>query len=70
MGAVSGQRGASFAHQLLRTLGAATGIGFLLGGGVPRGSLTLLLGVGVRLAGAWLGRELLDGTQRTEEKRS
>ena len=48
------------AEQPVLTMGAAAGIGFLLGGGLPRGALTLLLGIGTRMAGAWLEREFLE----------
>jgi hypothetical protein len=46
--------------QPLLTVGAAAGLGFLLGGGLPRGAITVLLGVGARLAGAWLQQEFLE----------
>jgi hypothetical protein len=42
-------------------LGAAAGIGFLVGGGLPRGAAALLLGASARLASAWLERTLLAG---------
>jgi hypothetical protein len=46
------------------TTAAAGGIGFLLGGGLPRGAVTLLLGAGARagarLATAWLSQEILE----------
>jgi hypothetical protein len=45
--------------QPVLTAGAALGIGFLVGGGLPRGAVTLLLGVGGRLAASWLSEELL-----------
>jgi hypothetical protein len=49
-------------------VGAAAGIGFLLGGGLSRGALTLLLGVGTRMAGAWLQREFLEGADAQENE--
>jgi hypothetical protein len=49
-------------------LGAAAGIGFVLGG-LPRGALTVLLGVGTRMAGAFLQREFL-GSANAQETRS
>jgi hypothetical protein len=48
------------------TLGAAAGVGFLLGGGLPRGAITLLLGIGTRMAGAWLEREFLERADAQE----
>jgi hypothetical protein len=50
-------RDAASAQPLL-TVAAAAGLGFLLGGGLSRGALTVLLGVGARVAGAWLQQEL------------
>ena len=64
-------------HQKLRetvegqpvlAVGAAAGVGFLLGGGLPRGALTLLLGVGTRMAGAWLQREFLERADAQENE--
>lgn len=52
--------------QPLLAVGAAAGLGFLLGGGLPRGALTLLLGVGARLAGAWLQQEFLEHADTQE----
>jgi hypothetical protein len=49
-------------------LGAAAGIGFVLGG-LPRGALTVLLGVGTRMAGAYMQREFL-GSANAQEKSS
>ena len=46
----------------LVTVGAVAGLGFLIGGGLPRGALTLFLGVGARMAGAWLQNEFLERT--------
>jgi ElaB/YqjD/DUF883 family membrane-anchored ribosome-binding protein len=37
---------------------AAAGLGFLLGGGLPRGSIALLFETGTRVAAAWLGEEI------------
>jgi hypothetical protein len=50
------------------TLGAAAGIGFLLGGGLPRGALTLLLGFGARMAGAWVEQEFLGRAHAQENE--
>ena len=44
----------------LLTVGAVAGLGFLIGGGLPRGALTLVLGVGARMAGTWLQHEFLE----------
>jgi hypothetical protein len=42
---------------------AAAGLGFVLGGGLPRGKIALLIGTGTRAAAAWLGEEIrLRGT--------
>ena len=54
--------------QPVLALGAAAGVGFLLGGGVSRGALTLLLGVGTRMAGAWLQREFLESADAQEKE--
>ena len=54
--------------QPVLALGAAAGVGFLLGGGVSRGALTLLLGVGTRMAGNWLQREFLEGADAQEKE--
>jgi hypothetical protein len=51
----------------LLAVGAAAGLGFLLGGGLPRAAVTVLLGVGVRLAGAWLQQELFESPDTQEE---
>jgi hypothetical protein len=48
-------------------VGAAAGLGFLLGGGLPRGTAALLLGAGTRLAGAWLERELHERAHAQED---
>ena len=37
---------------------AAAGLGFVLGGGLPRGTIALLFGTGARVAAAWLGEEI------------
>ena len=37
---------------------AAAGLGIVLGGGLPRGTIALLLGTGARVAAAWLGEEI------------
>lgn len=47
----------------IETLGVAVGVGFLLGLGLPKGTLTMLLGVGVRFAGSWLRQEIAQGLQ-------
>ena len=49
-------------------LGAAAGVGFLLGG-LPRAALTAVLGVGTRMAGTWLQREFL-GSANAQERQS
>jgi hypothetical protein len=46
------------AERPVLAVGAATGLGLLLGGALTRGTATLLLGAGARIAGAWLDREL------------
>lgn len=55
-------------EQPLLAIGAAAGVGFLLGGGLNRGALTLLLGVGTRMAGAWFQREFLEGADAQENE--
>jgi hypothetical protein len=41
----------------------AVGLGFVLGGGLPRGTIALLFGSGTRAAAVWLGEEIwLRGT--------
>ena len=37
---------------------AAAGLGFVLGGGLPRGTIALLFETGTRVAAAWLGEEI------------
>lgn len=54
--------------QPLLTIGAAAGLGFLLGGGLPRGTLTVLLEVGTRMAGAWLQQEFLEHSDIQENE--
>ena len=54
---------ASIDARPLTTLGVAAGVGFVLGVGLPRGALTMLLGVGVRFAGSWLRQEIAQGLQ-------
>ena len=56
------------AAQPLLAVGAAAGLGFLLGGGLPRGALTLLLGVGARMASAWLQQEFLEPADTQESE--
>jgi hypothetical protein len=53
--------------QPLLAVGAAAGIGFLLGGGLSRGAATLLLGVGARIAGAWLDEQVRERAHAQEE---
>lgn len=48
-------------------IGAAAGLGFLVGGGIPRGAVTVLLGVGMRMGGEWL-QELFLETIRDKEQ--
>ena len=43
--------------QPVLAVGAAAGLGFLLGGGMRSSAVTVLLGVGARMAGAYLERE-------------
>ena len=62
------RRDAVLAQPLL-AVGAAAGLGFLLGGGLPRRALTLLLGVGARMAGAWLQQEFLEPADTQENER-
>jgi hypothetical protein len=50
-------------------LGAAAGIGFLLGGGLSRGALTVLFGIGTRMAGAWLEQEFLERADAQENEK-
>ena len=50
----------------LLTVGVVAGLGFLIGGGLPRGALTLFLGVGARMAGAWLQQEFLERPETQE----
>lgn len=40
------------------TLGASTGIGYVLGGGLPKGVPTLAIGLATRMAAGWLMREI------------
>lgn len=40
------------------TLGATAGIGYVLGGGLPKGSPALAIGLTTRMAAGWLLREL------------
>ncbi len=44
----------------LQAVFAAACVGFALGGGIPRGVLTLLLGVGARAVGSRLGDVILE----------
>lgn len=54
--------------QPLLAVGAAAGLGFLLGGGLPRGAVTVLLGIGARMAGAWLQQEFLEPSYEEENE--
>jgi hypothetical protein len=54
--------------QPLLAVGAAAGLGFLLGGGLTRAAATLLLGAGARLAGAWLDQEFLERAHAQENE--
>lgn len=40
------------------TLGVSAGIGYVLGGGLPKGSPALAIGLTTRMAASWLLREL------------
>lgn len=40
------------------TLGVTAGIGYVLGGGLPKGSPTLAMGLATRMAAGWLMREV------------
>lgn len=40
------------------TLGASVGIGYVLGGGLPKGSPALAMGLATRMAAGWLMREV------------
>lgn len=51
-------------------IGVAAGLGFLMGGGVPRGAVTVLLGVGARMGGAWLQDLFLETLQDKEQETS
>lgn len=55
-------------EQPLLAMGAAAGIGFLLGGGLTRGAVTLLLGAGARLAGEWFQQEFLERAHAQENE--
>jgi hypothetical protein len=50
--------------QPLHAVVAALVVGFALGGGIPRGAITLLLGVGARAAGSRLGESILENAPR------
>ncbi len=49
-------------------LGAAAGLGFLMGGGLPRGAITVLLGIGTRMGGAWLQDLVLEAIHDKEQE--
>jgi hypothetical protein len=51
---------ASVRAQPFAAVAAAAGLGFVLGGGLQRGLVTLLLGTGVRLAASRVGERLLE----------
>ena len=55
------------AHPLL-AVGTAAGLGFLLGGGVTRHSLALLVGVGARLAAQVLSDEFAGALERAPDR--
>jgi hypothetical protein len=57
------------AHPLV-AVGAAAGVGFLLGGGANRHSLALLLGLGARMAASFVGDELADAFDRGPQERT
>jgi len=46
---------------------AASGLGFVLGGGVSRGTAALLLGAGVRLVGAWVEQGGIERARARED---
>ena len=48
-------------------IGAAAGLGFLIGGGIPRGAVTVLLGFGARMGSAWLQDLFLETLQDKEQ---
>lgn len=48
------------AAEPLVAVGAAAGLGFLIGGGASHASIKGLAGVGVRMLGAWLAKEFLE----------
>ncbi len=45
-------------NQPYLTLGASAGIGYVLGGGLPKGSPGLAMGLATRMAAGWLMREV------------
>lgn len=50
----------------LLAVGAAAGVGFILGGGLPRGALGVLFGIGARMASAWVEQEFLERPDNQE----
>lgn len=50
----------------LVAVGTAAALGFLIGGGVPRSALAMILGVGARMAGSWLQNEFLERNEPQE----
>ena len=46
------------AAQPFTATAAAAGVGFVLGGGLTRATIALLLGTGTRAAATWLGEEI------------
>lgn len=49
-------------------IGAAAGLGFLVGGGIPRGAVTVLLGIGARMGGEWLKELVLESIHDMQDK--
>ena len=47
---------------------AALGAGFLLGGGLTRSMMALLLGAGSRFVAAWLGEQILEASAPDERE--
>ena len=50
----------------LLAVGAAAGLGFILGGGLPRGAVGVLFGIGARMASAWVEQQFLEQTDNQE----
>jgi len=47
----------------LLAVGAAAGLGFILGGGLPRGAIGVLFGIGARMTSAWVEQQFLEHNQ-------